>query len=283
MRRALAALLILAASCSAPKNPASQPQPSPTTEQLLRFAAVGDTGDGSADEAAVAEAIAKSHDSAPLDLLLHLGDLIYEKGDPADYERKFATPYRPVIDRSIEVRAVLGNHDIQTDPAQILKLFEIPSRYYTFTRGNVQFFALDTSKGSLDEEQILWLKRELTNSQAQWKVAFTHVPGLSAGLHGNNQPIRTALEPLFEEHGVRLSLAGHDHNYQRAHPVGGTTYIVSGGGCCPRESVPADFLAARATGLHFLEIEVLGTNMTIKAVAATGEVLDRVEIGLTDA
>jgi hypothetical protein len=35
--------------------------------------------------------------------------------------------------------------------------------------------------------------------------------------------------PLFERHGVRLVLNGHDHNYQRF-DTAGITYVITGGG-----------------------------------------------------
>lgn len=283
MRRALLVLLVLAAGCSqAARETPITSTPSTPSSAVLRFAAVGDTGDGSPAATQVAEAIARTHDAKPIDLLLHLGDLIYDVGDPAEYDKKFAIPYRAVIERHIEVQAVLGNHDILTNPNEMLRRFNMPAPYYTFTRGSIQFFALNTSRGVIDSTQRAWLDKQLQSSTAEWKIAFTHIPGLSAGLHGSNQPIRDALERLFEDNGVRLSLAGHDHNYQRTHPVGGTTYIVTGGGCCPRDSLPADFLAARAGGLHFVVIEILDTKMTITALAVTGETLDRVEIGLVE-
>jgi len=54
-----------------------------------------------------------------------------------------------------------------------------------------------------------------------------------------------SLVPLFDRGGVRLALAGHEHNFQLTE-VGGRTYVVPGAGGKLREGVPKEgFQAAR--------------------------------------
>jgi hypothetical protein len=65
--------------------------------------------------------------------------------------------------------------------------------------------------------------------------------------------------PLFERHGVQLTLSGHDHNYQRFVPRRGVTYVVHGGGVgsyypvkrCPR-GYPRRVRARREHGWLYL-------------------------------
>lgn len=293
MRRtalALAAVLAVAACSTAPTSaPTGRtlPVPSPTSlpsspraAAALRFAAVGDIGDGSPRAARVAAAIAVAHENEPIDLLLLLGDLIYPDGDPRQYDRKFARPYRPVLDAGIEISAALGNHDLETDVPGIMRLFGMPSRWYTFTRGPVQFFALDSSTGAIGPEQRAWLEGELQRSRAPWKVAFMHVPPFSSGRHGPNHSLQRALAPLFSRYRVQVALAGHDHNYERMESAHGTTYIVSGGGCCPQPAGTSRLTARAATGLHFVLVEVAGEAMTVEAIGADGRLLDRATIPL---
>jgi 3',5'-cyclic AMP phosphodiesterase CpdA len=293
MRRAawLVVLALAAASCSpgpapprsapataSPSRAPSSPAPTLSTSQPFRFAAVGDVGDGGPGARRVAAAIARLHAERPLALLLLLGDLIYPRGDPAEYRSKFEIPYGPVIATGIERKAVLGNHDLETDPDRVARLFCMPGRFYDFVRGPVHFFALDTSTGSVSTAQRRWLEDALRRSTSRWRVAFTHVPLYSSGQHGSNPSLQRALVPLFERYGVRLVLAGHDHDYERTLPLRGTTYVVSGGGCCPRPGGTGPFTARAASLLHFLVVEVASDRMTLEAVDADGRAFDRTEI-----
>lgn len=289
---ALVVLLALAlGACSrgpspAPPGPTPSPsgvfgRPLPTHAPLpgvVRLAAVGDIGNGSREQRGVAEAIARRHAAEPVDLLLLLGDLIYPHGNPAQYQQKFAEPYSSVLEAGIETRAVLGNHDIRTDPESIMRRFGMPGRYYTLIRGPVQLFALDTSRGLADPAQATWLEGELQRSRTAWKVAFMHVPLFSSGVHGSSSILQQALAGLFARYGVQLALAGHDHNYERTVPIGRTTYIVSGGGCCVRKVQAGTFSARAASGLHFVTVEFSADSMEIEAIDAQGRVLDRAVI-----
>jgi 3',5'-cyclic AMP phosphodiesterase CpdA len=236
-------------------------------------------GDGSAAEAVVARAIARAHGAEPFDLLLLLGDLIYPKGNPDQYQKKFAGPYEPVLAARIPMLAVLGNHDIMTDGAAIQRLFGMPAPYYTAVRGPVEFFVIDDSQGRVDAAQKAWLERALGASTSPWKVAVMHVPLYSSGeLHGSSLGLQASLKDTFERYGVQLVMAGHDHNYERTMSMGGVTYIVSGGGCCPREVGLSPFTAAAAKGLHFVVVDVDADVMRISAWGPSGEVLDQAEI-----
>ena len=292
MRRAFI-LLVIAAGCSrapgpAPTStpvrespnpsPAASPSPSPSpAPAVLRFAAVGDIGDGSDRATRVAEAIGRVHGQRRLDLVLLLGDLIYPRGNPAEF-RKFAASYRTVIESGVEIHAVLGNHDIQTDAAGVQRAFKMPGAYYSFARQHAHFYALDSSRASIDEAQRLWLQNELSKASLPWKVAFTHVPSYSAGTHGSNLAVQDALDDIFDQFDVQLALAGHDHSYQRTLPQRGTVYVVAGGGCCPTGTHPDSFIAARAEGLSFAVFEVGPDKTLITALDADGKELDRAEI-----
>ena len=260
--------------------PSVTPSPTPgAAATRLRFAAVGDIGDGSAAEAGVAAAIAAAHGEERLDALLLLGDLIYPKGDPAKYQGRFAEPYQPVLAAGIPLISVLGNHDIMTDGAAIQRLFGMPAPYYTTVRGPVEFFVLDNSRGRVDPAQRAWLDEALGRSASPWKVVVMHIPLFSSGeLHGSSARLQASLQDLLERHGVQLAIAGHDHNYERTVVMGGVTYIVSGGGCCPRKAGRGPFTAAVAEGLHFVVFDAEGDVMRVRALGLGGHVLDEAEI-----
>ena len=82
-------------------------------------------------------------------------------------------------------------------------------------------------------------------SPAPWKIAFFHHPFWSSGEHGSAVGLRRQYAPIFEETGVALVLAGHDHDYERSKPMRGDgvappgtrgiPYVVVGcGGATPR-------------------------------------------------
>jgi len=61
------------------------------------------------------------------------------------------------------------------------------SPYYTYTKGNAQFFVLDRTY--MSPQQLSWLERELQHSKADWKICyFHHPPYSSGGFHGSAQP-----------------------------------------------------------------------------------------------
>lgn len=87
----------------------------------------------------------------------------------------------------------------------------------------------------------------VADSTLSWTVALTHYPLYSRGAglsgHGPNEELREALEPLFLRHGVDLVLAGHEHHYERSHPLRegdavaegcGPVHLITGGGGATR-------------------------------------------------
>ena len=102
-------------------------------------------------------------------------------------------------------------------------------RYYTFKKGNVRFFALDSNY--FDQTQADWLEKALAESTEDWKICFFHHPLYSSGgRHGSEVDLRAQLEPLFLKHGVQVVFAGHEHFYERLKPQKGIYYFVNGGG-----------------------------------------------------
>jgi hypothetical protein len=142
----LAALLLGAAGCSTCGGPAAftvregaarSPAPAPPLEPAVRALHLGDFGDATAQQGAVARAIAAAHRQRPFDLGFDAGDLVYECGpDPrlpgaeacafsADGNTVapgYAAPAAPfaVHDGPLAslgatpVYVLLGNHDVAT-------------------------------------------------------------------------------------------------------------------------------------------------------------------------
>jgi tartrate-resistant acid phosphatase type 5 len=101
----------------------------------------------------------------------------------------------------------------------------MPSLYYTFMAGPVQFFAIDTTDLSIRE--LHWLDSELGRSKARWKVVYGHNPIFSA--YGEDDALYKKLFPLLRGR-VDVYLTGHHHNLQELKSQDGVHFFVSGGG-----------------------------------------------------
>ncbi len=263
-------------------TPTSEPTPPPAPPlNSVRFAAVGDIGDGNEVQRRVGERIAALHAERRIDVLLLLGDIIYPDGDGARYETNFARPWRAVLDAGIRMEAALGNHDVQTrSGADIMELFEMPHRYHAFAVGPVAFFALDSNR--FDRPQLDWLRASLNDTTQPWRIPFLHAPAYSSGHHGSTTYVQRGLDPIAREYRIPLVLASHDHDYERTHPIGETVHVVAGTGCCLRPVGRSDFTAFAASEPGVVIGDVTGSTLELAFVHADGRVLDRARITLSE-
>lgn len=248
----------------------------PLKDGSVRFAAIGDTGTGSAKQHELAEIMIRSHQSFPFEFVLLMGDNMYGGESPADYRAKFFDVYQALLAREVKFYASLGNHD---EPAQRLyEHFNMDGKeYYRFTKGNVAFYALNSNY--MDKKQLDWLQKELGKDTSRWKIAFCHHPPYSSGKkHGSDTELREVLEPIFVRYGVDAVLAGHDHFYERVKPQKGVFYFVSGAGAKLRSGdVRRDSpLTAKAydRDLSFMLIEITDEAMYLQVLNRVGETVD---------
>ncbi len=256
------------------------------TDVLLRFVVIGDVGTGQAGQYAVAQAMETHWQSAAFPLVLMLGDNIYNNGEIGKISRAFERPYAPLLANQVEFRAALGNHDFRTHQGNdqvAYPGYNMPARYYTFTQGPVQFFALDTNQTYLRQKtdwlsQLQWLREELSESTATWKVVFAHHTIYSSGRHGSDPGLIKDLQPIFKDHGVQLYLNGHDHHYERTQPLDGTTYITSGNGAKLRSVGSSPWTAYASSNLGFTLFDVYSDHMSIHAIGTDNAVFDHAHI-----
>src|SRR5215471_8064286 len=242
----------------------------------VRFAAFGDMGTGTTPQYELAGMMNSFHAKFPFDFVVMLGDNIYGGNTPTDFSRKFEMPYKLLLDQGVKFYASLGNHD-NAAVEKAYKPFNMNGQqYYTYKKGNVQFFALDSNY--MDPKEVAWLTKELENSGADWKVCYFHHPLYSsAAFHGSSLELRQILEPLFVQNGVQVVLAGHDHVYERIKPQNGIYYFVAGSGGELRKG------NLRKTALTevgydqdqvFLLLEISGDDLDFEAVSRIGKVVD---------
>lgn len=278
-----------------PTNLISKPATSTSAERLsnpgggqplLRFVSVADTGTGARGQYAVAAAMARYHQLNPYDLVILAGDNIYNNGEIEKIGAVFEQPYQVLLQQGVKFQAVLGNHDIRTDngdPQVRYPGFNMQGRYYTFRRGDVQFFALDTNNNADWKAQLPWLEQELSGSDAPWKVVFGHHQIYSSGQYGLNEPFIQTLTPIFQKYGVQLYINGHDHNYERSQPINGTTYLICGAGAGTRPVGRAQWTAYSAEQLSFAAYEVYSDRIIVRGIDTKNQVFDQGIIPLQSA
>lgn len=310
MRYSFNLFLVILAGCGSSEAPPA----GRATGDAVQFVAFGDAGTGSANQIAVGEAMGKVCAERGCDFALELGDNFYASGvagtDDVQFRDKFETPYRSM---DFPIWVTLGNHDNSRGPGEgsanargdfqveyhylagrVSEKWRMPARYYTFTAGNglAQFFSLDSNPltSIIADPDPAW--NFLTYAQAQkdwllgadspaakWKIAFSHHPYLSNGLHGNagtydgqpaitpgtsaGGPWKKLLDETVCARGFDLMIAGHDHDLQFLKPVatcGKTHFIVSGAAEGPRPFGPTAANAAfwqqdRTLGFFWLRLE----------------------------
>jgi tartrate-resistant acid phosphatase type 5 len=261
--RALACLAILLAGCSSsavvpPTSTATLPPPSATPSQTqtptetptytpsatplpleVRFAVIGDYGWGGIAEAEVAALV---HSWEP-DLIITVGDNNYPVGAAEvidehigqfyqDYIFPYAGAYGPGATEN-RFFPTLGNHDWYTSGAQpYFDYFTLPGneRYYDFTWGPVDFFAIDSDENEPDgvnagSIQAAWLQERMAAATSPWQVVYFHYAPYSSAAHGSIDWMRWP----FAAWGAEAVLSGHDHAYERL-LVDGIPYFVNGTG-----------------------------------------------------
>ena len=273
MRRfSIVALLLVALPVLAP----AQDLRLPNKPGSLKFAVIGDTGEPGAGQTSVAGQMTNWRKRFPFEFVLMNGDNLYGSESPHDYEKKFAAPYKPLIDAGVKFYASLGNHD---DAGQIqYKLFNMDGRkYYSFKPKNgVRFFALDSNY--VDDKQLDWLGKELAASGSDWKIAFFHHPLYSSGTtHGSADAQRELLEPMFLKHSVDVVIAGHEHFYERLKPQKGVAYFILGSSAKLRTGdLRKSALTAYGndSDYAFMLVEIDGDAMHFQVVSGKGATLD---------
>lgn len=280
----------------------------PPTGGAHRFIVLGDSGNGSNTQAALAELM---HRQSP-DLLIHVGDLIYPAGATADYAPNFYEPNAALI-RSIPFMPCLGNHDVATERgAPMLREFVLPKngppgietgRNYWFDFGCVRFAALDTNLkqagGDITHEQMKsvvapWLREALEKCDSAWKVVYFHHPFYTGSSHSaeGGAYVKEAYLDVLESCGVDVVFWGHNHLYERIGPMWkdqllaetsperGILYITTGAGGVSRyperDPRPEYVRAFNDEVFSFTVVHADAARLDIRQIGETGETIDQV-------
>lgn len=183
--------------------------------------------------AAVQEIIARRPD-----LVLSTGDMVAGQREGLDYRAMWqafhAAVTVPLRDAGIPLLITPGNHDGATSArfaheraifsdewelyrpkVQLVDDAFYPVRYSAVV-GQTFFISLDaTAVGPLPREQMIWLERQLAQSQGyDNRIVFGHVPLWAVTIPKRREVIGDSdLEALFERYRVSAYISGHHHAY----------------------------------------------------------------------
>jgi acid phosphatase len=274
-----------------------------TAQPALAFLAVGDWGrDGAFNQREVAAAMGQAAAEIGSRFVLSVGDNFYPDGMQSVTDPQWRTSFEDVYTApSLQTpwHVALGNHDYHGRPEAEIeysahsKRWSMPARYYvrheqTPDGAAVDIFVLDTSpmvrrywegeteKARVKDQdvpaQLRWLEAALARSTAPWKIAVGHHPVFSGGEHGSTPEMIAAVKPLFERHGVRAYLSGHDHDLQHIE-IGAVHYICTGAGSETRPTavIPGSKFASDRSG--FTAARLSGEALDFQFRDSTGAVL----------
>jgi hypothetical protein len=262
----------------------------------FKFGVIGDYGSGKRPAYRNAALLRRE----AVEFVVSTGDNVYPRGLEDEYDRGLFRPFGSLM-RRVALWPTLGNHDYGDEGTMrrrtaraYFRNFVLPARpgherFYSFRYADAEFLAIDDEVTSFapGSRQYRWIDATLRRSHACWKIPFFHHPvhpeyvDPEPGDIPRQRHLQRWLVPLFERHGVRLVLSGHEHNYVRTKSLGGITFVLTGGGGAaldPLPSAPSPLTSARGRFYHHLLVSVARRRMQVSAIDTTGRVRDRVSL-----
>lgn len=245
-------------------------------ESSVGFLFFGDQGKGNKAQFEVAKGMEKFCSNHDCQFALLLGDNFYGSGvssvkDP-QWKSKFEEPYKNLL---FQFFAVLGNHDhygnykAEIEYSQVQKKWVMPGRYYHFSKGDIDFYGLDTEE--YDSKQAEWVEASVRQSTSAWKILFGHHPIYSYGMHGDTPKLFKSLIPLLQNQ-ADLYLCGHDHDLQVIEKNKIKT-VVSGTASEVRPSKSSTGTLYSSSTLGFSYLLIQGSKAELSLLDKNGELL----------
>ncbi len=229
------------------------------------------------------------------DFVVFSGDATEGGGDD-EWDQWFTAGARLL--REVPFMPAYGNHDAFTE--RYFERFALPQDaeveehkelYYSFVYGNAMFLSLNDNLfgpriSSLGGEQSAWLEKRLANNTSQWIFVANHQPFYSSSnKHGSSPLLQRTWGPLIDQYEVDMVFNGHDHNYERTHPLrdrevqgdmkNGTTYVVAAGVGAPLYQNGESYFTKRSESIeNFVVIDIDSNRMTYTAKRLDGTTID---------
>ncbi len=264
------------------------PDVAATPDAEIIVASVGDSRDGYLVWAQLVEQLRMR---TP-DLVLFSGDAVTIGAFQEEWEEFFAAG-EPLFAR-VPVLCAHGNHELNA--VNFYSQFAMPGdeQNFSFDYGHAHITVLNDSPeqvGDLTGKIRDFLRADLAaHENRPWKIVNHHRPIYSASTrHGTDTTLQMAWAPLYDQFRVDLVLNGHDHNYERTHPMKnlqrqatpaeGTIYVVSGGAGASLYGNGTDFWTALSLMTHSaLTVRVRRTMLVMDAFDPAGTPIDTLTI-----
>jgi predicted phosphodiesterase len=200
------------------------------------FAVAGDSRD---DRDGIFPQILSAVDGSDMEFLLHTGDFV-NKDSPDEWEL-----YRAATARFRKpVRVVIGNHEVYGGgtPEKFAERFGLPGSSWSFSHKDAHFAMLDNAKGTITDNTLAWLDRDLAahpkgRGGITTLIVAMHIPPATDGTrpHGTRYDYEeksAKLHAILKRHGVAVVVSGHEH-MQHVEDWDGVLLLISGGAGAP--------------------------------------------------
>ena len=287
-------------SSSQARRPTLRPTLEPLEDRVTpaassaRFAVLGDYGAGSTSAEADVATLVQSWNP---DFVLTVGNNNSPAGAAATIDANVGQYYHDLINPYVgqygagatanQFWPSLGNQDWgdaypNPNGAQAyLQYFTLPNngRYYTFTQGPVQLFALDSDPNEPDGNsssslQAQWLQKQLAASTATWKIVyFNQAPYSSGAYYGST----TWMQWPFQAWGATAVISGHDHDYERLVEDSNFPYFVVGTGGATLDSFGTAVAGSQvrySADWGALKVDASLTQLSFQFITRLGQVVD---------
>jgi hypothetical protein len=260
------------------------PMPAPGASETVRIAIAGDSRGAYETWAALLDAI-EQHEP---DMVLFTGDMVEFGANQAEWDAWF-TATGDMMARIPFVPAH-GNHEFMAP--HYFAQWSLPGneQWYSLRYGPLELAVLNDTTGNLADitgPQVDFLDEVFGDSTATWRLAMHHQSlYATCTRHGSNETLRAAWGPKYDEYGLQLALAGHNHIYERSIPIladqpapegQGTTYLVTGGaGATLYRDFEEDWFGLVANPVEHYVILDLGPTQGVAVVRdLAGNVIDQ--------
>lgn len=271
----------------------------PADDRPFRFVALGDTGVGDRHQ----NRVARHMRTYRPDLIVHTGDLVYPRGILEEHHRKFFQPYAELLPE-VPLYACMGNHECRMPGVERVPVsFILPSngppdvptgRNYWFDYGRTRFIAIDSNNDEWFFADVIvpWLDDVMASAKdADWKILFFHEPVHTQAKYPPAVKLLRTIVPVLESHSADLVLCGHNHLFERSHPVKdgrivspakGTVYVTTGAGganlATARLPMP-ETIATWNDNVHsFTVADVTRDVLRLRQISESGQLLDEYHI-----
>ncbi len=168
-------------------------------------------------------------------------------------------------------------------------------RYYKFKKNNVEFFVINTGASPDNHFPVLytepdgvdsnsvqaqWIKNQIRNSTAKWKIVLMHHPPY-ASLPAGYENIFSVLRWNFRQWGASAVVSGHVHSYESL-IINGLPYFICGvGGEDRSTSLSPSYPGSRfqyIANFGALRVTAYTDSLTFKFVNIQNTVIDSYKI-----